>query len=117
MAATVFIVDDHAGFRTQARRLLESEGYEVVGEAADCSSAVERARALEPELALVDVYLPDGSGFDLACDLVALPNPPAVILTSSHDGAELEPCVADSPAVGFVAKAELSRQAFEELLS
>jgi DNA-binding NarL/FixJ family response regulator len=72
MAPSVLIVDDHAWFRAQARRMLESEGYRVVGEAGDVASAIEAARALEPELALVDVYLPDGDGFEVASRLGAL---------------------------------------------
>lgn len=116
METSVLIVDDHAGFRSKARRLLESEGYRVVGEAGDTASAVEAAQALTPEVALVDVYLPDGDGFELASRLSALADPPAIVLTSSHDVAELAPCVADSVARGFVAKAELSRAAIESLL-
>ena len=116
MGASVLIVDDHAGFRASARQLLESEGYTVVGEAADCASALEAARALGPEVALVDVYLPDGDGFQLTPRLIALADPPAVVLTSSHDRAELEECVHESGARGFVPKAELSRRAIEEVL-
>jgi DNA-binding NarL/FixJ family response regulator len=95
------IVDDHAGFRAQARRRLEWEGYRVVGEAADSASALEAARELGPELALVDVHLPDADGFELTAWLGALPDPPAVVLTSSRDGAELAPCVSESGARGF----------------
>jgi DNA-binding NarL/FixJ family response regulator len=116
MGTTVLIVDDHSGFRACARRLLECEGYQVVGEAADCASAVEAARALEPQLALVDVYLPDADGFELTARLLALADPPAVVLTSSRDGAELRPLAAEGGARGFVPKADLSRDAIEELL-
>jgi DNA-binding NarL/FixJ family response regulator len=116
MGTSVLIVDDHPGFRHQARRLLESEGYRVVGEAGDTASAVAAAQELTPELALVDVYLPDGDGFELATRLAALAKPPAIVLTSSHDVAELAPCIADSQARGFVAKAELSRAAIDSLL-
>ena len=116
MGARVLIVDDHCGFRAQARRMLEAEGYRVVGEAGDVASAIEAARALGPELALVDVYLPDGDGFEVASRLRALDAGPAVVLTSSHDGAELARCVAASGACGFVPKTELSREAIEELL-
>ena len=112
----MLIVDDHAGFRSQARRLLEWEGYRVVGEAADSASALEAARELRPELALVDVHLPDADGFVLTSWLQALPHPPAVVLTSSRDGAELEPCISESAARGFVPKSDLSRDAIEELL-
>jgi DNA-binding NarL/FixJ family response regulator len=116
IGASVLIVDDHSGFRAQARRMLESEGYRVVGEAGDAASAIEAARALGPGLALVDVYLPDGNGFELASRLGGLDAPPAVVLTSSHDGAEFERCLAESGARGFVPKTELSREAIEELL-
>jgi len=117
MGASVLIVDDHPGFRSQARRMLESEGYRVVAEAGDAAAAIEAARALEPELALVDVYLPDGDGFEVASRLGALAAAPAVVLTSSHDGAELVGCVARSGARGFVPKTELSREAIEDLLA
>jgi DNA-binding NarL/FixJ family response regulator len=116
MRASVLIVDDHSGFRTQARRLLESEGYSVIGEAADAASALEAARALVPEVALVDVCLPDADGFELASRLTTLVDPPAVVLTSSHDGAGLSRCVSKSGARGFVPKAELSGEVIEELL-
>jgi DNA-binding NarL/FixJ family response regulator len=116
MGASVLIVDDHSWFRAQARRMLESEGYRVVGEAGDVASAIEAARALKPELALVDVYLPDGDGFQVASRLRALDASPAVVLTSSHDGAELADYVEGSGARGFVQKTELSREAIEELL-
>ena len=48
--------------------------------------------------------------------LLALADPPAVVLTSSRDAAELESCADDCGACGFVPKAELSREAIEELL-
>jgi DNA-binding NarL/FixJ family response regulator len=116
MGERILIVDDHAGFREHARRLLECEGYRVVGEAADSSSALDAARALGPELVLVDVHLPDADGFELTSRLRALVDPPTVVLTSSRDGAEIERCAAECGACGFVPKAELSREAIEELL-
>lgn len=116
MGGSVLIVDDHPGFRAQARRMLESEGYRVVGEAGDAASAIDAARALGPELALVDVYLPDGNGFEVAAQLAGLDTPPAVVLTSSHDGADFAPCLSESGARGFVPKTELSGEAIEVLL-
>src|SRR6266571_4153909 len=65
MAMTVLIVDDHATFRSLARDLLESEGFEVIGEAESGTSAIERAAALRPDLVLLDVQLPDLTGFEV----------------------------------------------------
>ena len=115
MGASVLIVDDHAGFRANARRLLESEGYRVVGEAADSASALEAARELAPDVVLVDVHLPDADGFELTARLHALRDPPQVVLTSTRDRAELEQPVSECSACGFVEKAQLSRDAIEEV--
>jgi DNA-binding NarL/FixJ family response regulator len=116
MAASVVIVDDHAGFRAHARRFLECEGYRVVGEAADCAGGLATAAELAPDFVLVDVHLPDADGFELTARLVALPTPPDVVLTSSRDRAEMEECIEQSGACGFVPKSQLSRETIEELL-
>jgi DNA-binding NarL/FixJ family response regulator len=113
---TVLVVDDHAGFRACCRKLLEQEGYRVVAEAEDGLSAVDRTRELRPELALVDVHLPDIDGFEVAARLAALDDPPEVLLISSRERRDLGPLMAGCGARGFVPKDELSREAIEELL-
>ena len=114
MATTVLIVDDHAGFRASARTLLESEGYEVVGEAEDGSAALRLAAELRPQLVLLDVHLPDLDGFEVTERLRGLDDPPAVVLTSSrHDYSSV---AASTSALGFVPKDELSAAALEALL-
>jgi DNA-binding NarL/FixJ family response regulator len=82
VAVTVLIVDDHAAFRASARKLLELDGLEVVGEADDGASGLELARKLQPDLVLLDVALPDTSGFTVAETLVE--SSTKVILTSSR---------------------------------
>jgi len=118
MATTVLIVDDHPSFRTTARTLLEAEGYEVVGEAEDGASALAAVAALRPDVVLLDVQLPDLDGFEVAQRLLARSNgcSPAVVLTSSRDGADFGGLVAESGARGFVPKAELSGAALAALL-
>jgi len=66
MARTLLIVDDHPGFRTSARRMLEADGYQVVGEAPDGRSGIAAARAPRPDIVLLDVHLPDIDGFEVA---------------------------------------------------
>src|ERR1700753_3822838 len=58
---SVLIVDDHGPFRASARRLLETEGVAVVGEAANGQKAIGAARQLQPEMGLLDVQ-PAGHG-------------------------------------------------------
>jgi DNA-binding NarL/FixJ family response regulator len=113
---TVLVVDDHAGFRACARHLLQREGCRVVAEAADGASGIARAREVRPQLVLVDVFLPDTDGFEVAARLAELDAPPAVVVISSRDRSELEPFIADSTARGFVPKHELCRESIEELL-
>jgi DNA-binding NarL/FixJ family response regulator len=117
MASTVLIVDDHAGFRMSARRILEADGYEVVGEACDGRSAVAEARRLAPRIVLLDVVLPDVPGFDVAAELARLPTPPAVVLTSSHDSEDFGDSVPASSARGFVPKGELSGAAVAAIVA
>lgn len=115
MAATVLIVDDHAGFRSFARALLEAEGLQVVGEAADGVSALELARALEPALVLLDVALPDLDGFAVCEALLENGPGPAVVLTSSRDVSAYRRRLERSGASGFIPKGELSGAALAAL--
>jgi DNA-binding NarL/FixJ family response regulator len=117
MAGRVLIVDDNAAFRAAARQLLERAGFVVVAEAGDGASGVREAKANSPELAIVDVQLPDCDGFEVAEQLSGLEKPPRVILVSSLDGADFGALVAGSSALGFIPKAELSASAVEALLS
>jgi DNA-binding NarL/FixJ family response regulator len=116
VAATVLIVDDHPSFRASARRLLEAEGYRVVGEATDGASALSAVAALAPDVVLLDVALPDLDGFEVARRLSG-PDGPAVVLTSSRDWAAIGTLVADSGARGFVAKDDLSGAALAALVA
>jgi CheY-like chemotaxis protein len=124
MSRSVLIVDDHPSFRASARRMLEGEGYDVVGEAADGSEALQAARELGPDVILLDVRLPDLDGFAVCRRITGavtgadngLPGSPAVILISSREVDEWGAVVNDCGAIGFIPKAKLSARAMEELL-
>jgi DNA-binding NarL/FixJ family response regulator len=113
---TVLVVDDHPSFRKTARALLESEGFEVVGEAADGASALEAAKSLRPDVVLLDIYLPDIDGFEVVAQLTRNGAPPAIVLTSSHDARDFGKLVEGSGARGFIPKAELSGAALSSLI-
>ena len=117
MGHRVLIVDDHPSFRATARVLLEAEGFDVVGEAADGASALTEAGRLQPEVVLLDVQLPDIDGFDVCQQITAHMGHPVVIMTSSRDSSDFGPLVSTSGACGFVPKAELSGERVQELLT
>ena len=110
MRKRALIVDDHPSFRRTARVLLESEGFEVVGEAENGAQALRLASELQPDFLLLDVQLPDLDGFEVTARLLEAADggSPAVILTSSRDGSEFGSLVAGGGALGFVPKGELS---------
>jgi DNA-binding NarL/FixJ family response regulator len=116
MSRRVVIVDDHPVFRQSARRMLEADGYEVVGEASDGASGIAAVQALKPEVVLLDVQLPDIDGFDVAARLTGAVSAPAVVLTSSRDSADFGPLVSRSGARGFVPKSELSGERLTEIV-
>jgi DNA-binding NarL/FixJ family response regulator len=117
MPTTVLIVDDHAGFRANARAVLESEGFRVVGEAASGAEALEAIADEAPEVVLLDVQLPDADGFELAARLTANGSKVNVVLVSSRDYSDFAHLIERSGARGFVPKAELSGSRLAALLT
>ena len=108
MTPRVVIVDDHAPFRSLARRLLVAGGFQVVGEAADGAGALAAVRDLAPDVVLLDVQLPDLDGFAVAEALAGEPGAPVVVLISSRALLDYGHRVDASTARGFIAKADLS---------
>jgi DNA-binding NarL/FixJ family response regulator len=113
---TILIVDDHPSWRLCARETLEAEGFDVVGEADTGASALDAAARLRPDVVLLDVQLPDMTGFDVAGQLTASGNRQAVVLVSSREEADYGPLIERSGARGFIAKADLTVAALEALL-
>jgi DNA-binding NarL/FixJ family response regulator len=111
------IVDDNPLFLEGATDLLEREGLEVVGVASTSAEAIPLVRELRPDVILVDVFLGDEDGFELARKLRdASAAHSQVILISTHAEDDLAQLIAVSPAVGFVSKARVSAQAIREML-
>lgn len=98
------IVDDHQGFRSWAQELLAEDGFDVVGVASDGTSALAAIGELDPDVVLLDIQLPDMSGFDVA-ERVATRT--AIVLTSSRPADDYGARLHASRA-GFVAKSDIS---------
>jgi two-component system nitrate/nitrite response regulator NarL len=112
----VLVVDDHAGFRRLARRILEAAGL-TVAEAADGAAAAGAARTLRPRLVLLDIQLPDTDGFALARQLARAQPAQVIVLTSGRDPADFGGRVESAPAAGFVAKERVSASVIRTYLS
>ena len=102
---TVFLLDDHELVREGVRQLLEADGtIEVVGEAGTCADAVARIRATRPQVAVLDVQLPDGSGVEVCRDVRSMrPDLVCLMLTSFSDEEALFQSVM-AGAAGYVLK-------------
>ena len=113
----ILIVDDHDGFRTFARGMLEAAGF-TVAEAASGAEATEAARVVRPGLVLLDIGLPDFDGFEVARRLAALAGEPApvIVLTSTREARDYGGRIAASAAAGFLPKDQLSGAALRRFL-
>ena len=120
MALRCLIIDDSPDFCEAARDLLEGQGITVVGHAASSAEAIRSVRELRPEVALVDIDLGIESGFDLARrladDLDGSEPQLMLVLVSTHDEREFARLIEESPAIGFLAKTELSAERIYRLL-
>ena len=115
-SAAILIVDDHDGFRTFARGMLEAAGF-TVAEAATGAQATEAARTVRPGLVLLDIQLPDFDGFEVARRLAAQAGAPVVVLTSTREASDYGARISSSPAAGFLPKDQLSGAALRQFLA
>jgi len=100
----VLIADDHPLFRDGLRSLLEARGIDVVAEARNGREAVEQAKRLKPDVALMDLNMPELGGLD-ATRLISAEQPEVkvVVLTASEDDADLFEAI-KSGAQGYLFK-------------
>jgi two-component system, NarL family, response regulator DevR len=100
----VFILDDHELVRQGLKDLLEGEGFEVVGESGSAAEATRRIPALQPDIAILDGRLPDGTGIEVCRDVRSLdPRLHCLILTSYDDEQALRGAVL-AGASGYILK-------------
>ncbi|GGP06125.1 response regulator transcription factor [Nonomuraea glycinis] len=101
----VFLVDDHEVVRRGVAALLDSEDdIEVIGEAGTAESAIARIPALKPDVAVLDVRLPDGNGVDVCREVRSkVPGLACLMLTSYTDDEALFNAVM-AGAAGYVLK-------------
>jgi DNA-binding NarL/FixJ family response regulator len=99
------IVDDHEALREGLVALLVGQGLEVVGAAGNVAAGLDLVEQVAPDVALVDIRLPDGNGIDLTRELLARRPALGVILYTGDSDAELLYSGLDSGARGYALKA------------
>ena len=119
MTLRCVIVDDSPDVLRAASELLEGEGVAVVGVAATGDEAVSLLEEVEPDVVLVDIVLGPESGFELVRRLAHSVHAAAcrTILISTHDETDFADLIAESPAIGFLPKSQLSAAAIQLLLT
>jgi DNA-binding NarL/FixJ family response regulator len=106
MAIKVFLLDDHEVVRLGLRQLLEAEpDVEVVGEASTAAQAVSRIPALRPDVAVLDVRLPDGDGITVCREVRSvMDEPPACLMLTSFSDDEALFTAIMAGAAGYLLK-------------
>jgi DNA-binding NarL/FixJ family response regulator len=110
------MVDDDDAFLDAARASLERQGVIVAGVARSRAEALRCVELLRPDAVLIDIRLGAESGFDVARDLAAAAYPAPLVMISSYAEEDYADLIAESPVIGFVAKAELSAGALRRVL-
>lgn len=101
----LLLVEDQTVLREGLCQLIASEpGMAVAGEAATVAEAVALTRRLRPDLVLLDLKLPDGSGLEAARQILAEPDPPAVLVLSTYEDVALVRSALDLGASGYIPK-------------
>ena len=114
MAVRVLIVDDQEPFRLAARMVVDAtDGFEVSGEAETGEDSVEKARAIDPDLVLMDVNLPGINGLDATRQILAESDRVVVLLLSTYEEAEYAPRAAECGAASYIPKASFGPDRLE----
>ncbi len=102
---TILLVDDHPLFREGLKSLISrSPKFEVVGEAGSAREGLRMARGLKPDMVVIDVSLPDGSGIDLTRDIRSGLSETRVMIVSMHSKIDYITEAFQAGATGYVVK-------------
>jgi CheY-like chemotaxis protein len=112
MTLRCLLVDDSPRFLEAASTLLEGEGLAVVGVASTSDEALSRVHELKPDVTIIDIGLSGESGFDVAWQLASAST--KTVLTSTRSESDFAELVAVTPALGFIAKHQLSAAAVRD---
>ncbi|MEE9608950.1 MAG: response regulator [Myxococcota bacterium] len=102
--ARIMVADDASFMRQMIREIVEGEGYEVVGEAADGDEAVETYKQVQPDLVMMDIVMPRRSGIDSVKAILKLDPKARVVMCSALGQETLVAEAMDAGALDFIVK-------------
>lgn len=112
----VLIVDDQLPFREASRMVVEmTDGFEVSGEAENGEHAIALVEELKPDLVLMDVQMPGIDGIETTRRITSVPNPPVVVVMSTHESGDYVEVALAAGAVGFVPKSQFGLDTLDEM--
>jgi DNA-binding NarL/FixJ family response regulator len=115
MTVRVLIVDDQEPFRMAARMVVEAtEGFDVVGESETGEGSVEAARALDPDLVLMDVNLPGINGLEATRRILDGSKRVVILLLSTYEEEEYGPRAAECGAAAYIPKSSFGPERLTE---
>lgn len=110
----ILIIDDHPLFREGIKAIIErTTRYEVVGEAGNGRQGLQMARKLNPDLALVDMSLPDQSGLELIRDILKFSSKTRVMIVSMHSKIDYIVKAFQAGALGYLVKESAAEMLLE----
>jgi DNA-binding NarL/FixJ family response regulator len=118
MGSKILIVDDHEVVRQGIRTILRSRPqWEVCGEAVNGREAIEKANALDPDVIIMDITMPEMSGIEATREIARMRLRSAVLIFTMHESKNLAETVREAGARGFVLKSHAARDLLEALES
>ncbi len=107
----IVVADDHELVRRGIRDLLQAQrGWRVVGEAAGGREAVQMARKLEPDVAILDITMPDMDGLEATRQIREVANKTRVLILTMHESDQMVRRVLEAGALGYVLKSDMAMQ-------
>jgi DNA-binding NarL/FixJ family response regulator len=116
MGFKILIVDDHEVVRQGVRTILRSRPqWEVCGEAVNGKDAIEKAKAFDPDVIIMDITMPEMSGIEATREITKLKLHAAVLVFTMHESKNLASTVQEAGARGFVLKSHAARDLLDAL--
>jgi DNA-binding NarL/FixJ family response regulator len=111
MNARILIIDDHEIVREGVRNLLARlrPDWEICGEAGSGNEGIQAATALRPDLIVLDITMPDGSGLEAAARITRMGLGCRILMFTMHESTGLEEEIRNSGAHGYVVKSQAAR--------